>query len=420
MTTRPCVRLAAWAGVHFGAALLLALAMPLRAGATTAQQVSTGQNHSCALTDTGAVLCWGSNFEGRLGDGSGMDSAVPTPVSALGSGVLTLGAGVAHSCAVDAGGGAWCWGRGGGGQLGDGSTSDSDVPVAVSGLPGGLTAVSAGYAHSCGLTALGGVLCWGLNDDGELGDGTNSDSSTPVAVTGLASGVAEISVGDQHSCALTDTGAMLCWGSDLSGQLGNGAGGDSNVPVAVSGLGSGVEAIAAGGTFSCAVLSGGEVRCWGSNAYGQLGDGVIASSDVPVTVSGVSSSATSIATGYGFACAGATSGGVQCWGRGDQGQLGDGNGTDSSSPVAVSGLTAGIRSLSANGFHACAATTAGALRCWGSNDLGQLGDGSTGGTSNVPVAVVGFEVPAVPAVGAPALLVLVAGLAAVARRRLRY
>ena len=124
------------------AALLLASAFARDAAAATAQRVDAAQNHTCALSGTGAVLCWGSNYEGRLGDGSGMDSAVPTPVSGLGAGVLALGAGTAHTCAVDAGGAAWCWGRGGRGQLGNDSFAESEVPVAVTGLSEGLVDVA--------------------------------------------------------------------------------------------------------------------------------------------------------------------------------------------------------------------------------------------------------------------------------------
>jgi len=417
MSTRPRSLTAMWTAVYLGAALLFSSATPQCVDAAIAQQVSAGQNHTCALTDTGAVLCWGSNFEGRLGNGTGLDSAVPTGVSGLAGGALALGVGVAHSCAVDASNGIWCWGRGGAGQLGDGAAIDSNAPVAVSNLPGGVESITAGYAHSCAVTSGGGVLCWGLNDDGQLGDGTNTSSPLPVAVIGLGSGVVAVSAGDGSTCALTSTGAVLCWGSDLQGRLGNGGGGDSNVPVAVAGLASGVAAISNGSDSACAVLDSGEVRCWGSNEFGTLGDDVIASSDVPVTIAGVSSDATSVAVAYDHVCVGTASGGVQCWGRGDMGQLGDGNGTGSTVPVQTSAPSGGVVSLSALGFHTCAVATSGAIWCWGVNDTGQIGSGGTSPQSP-PVQVVGFEVPAIPALEPASWLLLSGVLVGIARRRL--
>ena len=140
-----------------------------------------------------------------------------------------------------------CWGHNGTGGLGDGTTTDRTSPVQVSGLSSGVVAIAAGGVHTCALSNAGGVSCWGRNFNGQLGDGTTIDRTIPVPVSGLSSGVAAIAAGDSHTCALTDAGAMKCWGANSSFQLGDGSGSQRTTPVAVSGLSSGVAAMAAGG-----------------------------------------------------------------------------------------------------------------------------------------------------------------------------
>ncbi|ACL23604.1 RCC1 domain-containing protein [Chloroflexus aggregans] len=339
--------------------------------------IAAGGWHTCARTSSGGVWCWGGNYRGQLGDGTTTDRSTPVAVSGLPSEVTAIAAGDAHTCARMSSGEVWCWGGNNYGQLGDGSYTDSSTPVAVSGLPSGVTAIAAGGVHTCALTGSGGVRCWGANYSGQLGNGLTFGRSTPGAVSGLPSGVTAIAAGDYHTCALTGSGGVWCWGGNYSGQLGDGTTTARSTPVAVSGLPSGVETIAAGDYHTCALMSSGGVRCWGHNDRGQLGDGTTTARSTPVAVSGLPSGVTAIAAGRLHTCARTSSGGVWCWGDNSDGQLGDGSFTDSSTPVAVSGLASGVETIAAGGWHTCALTGSGGVWCWGRNNSGQLGDGST-------------------------------------------
>jgi alpha-tubulin suppressor-like RCC1 family protein len=264
--------------------------------------IAAGNWHTCALTATGGVKCWGYNEYGQLGDGSTTDRTTPVDVSGLTSGVAAIAAGNWHTCALTATGGVKCWGLNGSGQLGDGGggvpcnegySACRLTPTPVSGLGSGVTALAAGAWHTCALTTAGGVLCWGSNWYGQLGDGTTEDRLTPTPVSGLTSGVAALAAGAGHTCARTTAGALLCWGWNGRGQLGDGGGGvPCNegysacrlTPTPVSGLGSGVTALAAGNSHTCALTEVGGVKCWGLNWLGQLGDGTTEDRLTPVDV----------------------------------------------------------------------------------------------------------------------------------------
>jgi alpha-tubulin suppressor-like RCC1 family protein len=358
--------------------------------ALAAVAIAAGDAHTCALTVGGGVLCWGDNQFGQLGNNTTTDSPTPVAVSGLGSGVTAISSHGQHTCALT-GGGLFCWGYNGAGELGDNSTVDSHIPVAVWGLGSGVSSVSAGFVHTCAVTNAGGAQCWGFNQDGELGDNATSQSNVPAPVSGLGSGVASVAAGGDHTCALTSTGGVQCWGYNGDGQLGNDtieSVVNSAVPVAVSGLGSGVAAIAAGSQQTCALVAGG-VQCWGENTWGELGDNSINDSPVPIAVQGLGSGVAAVAGGGHHTCALTNAGGVECWGNNGNGQLGNNSTTDSGVPVAVSGLASNVSAVSGGGDHACALTAAGSVLCWGSNGNGQLGNNSTT-DSPVPVAVVGF------------------------------
>ena len=363
--------------------------------------IAPGGYHTCALTRAGGVKCWGWNYHGQLGEGTNKDRPTPVDVSGLSSGVSAIAVGGAHTCALISAGGVKCWGANSTGQLGNGTQTDSLTPVDVSGLSSGVSAIAVGGAHTCALTSAGGVKCWGANSTGQLGNGTQTDSLTPVDVSGLSSGVTAIATGDAHTCALTSAGGVKCWGLNEHGELGNATVGYCDLgqeeqfkcsltPVEVSGLSSGVTAMATGDAHTCALTSAGGVKCWGGNGFGQLGDGSTAARFAPVDVSELSSGVGAIAAFADQTCALLAGGGIRCWGDNSSGELGNGTRTDwptpTTAPVDVSGLSSGVSAIAVGGAHTCALTAAGGVKCWGGNDKGQLGNGAEGDAST-PVEV---------------------------------
>jgi alpha-tubulin suppressor-like RCC1 family protein len=307
--------------------------------------IAAGANHTCALTTGGGVKCWGRNSHGQLGDGTTTTRLTPVDVSGLTSGVaaIAIGGGYhtaerSHTCALTIGGGVKCWGHNAFGQLGDGTTTTRLTPVDVSGLTSGMAAIAAGDHHTCALTTGGGVKCWGNNGAGQLGDGTTTQRSTPVDVSGLVSGVTAIAADRYHTCALTTGGGVKCWGHNEWGQLGDGTTTTRLTPVDVSGLTSGVAAVAAGAYHTCALTMGGGVKCWGYNGSGQLGDGSMTNRLTPVDVSGLASGAAAVAAGGSHTCALTTGGQAKCWGSDTYGQLGIGTITYRTTPVNVVGF----------------------------------------------------------------------------------
>ena len=343
------------------------------------------QAHTCALADGGAVLCWGSDQAGQLGLGVPRERAVPVDVTGLTGPVAAISAGGDHTCAVSIDGDVKCWGVNRYGQLGNGTLRQSSTPLAVVGLASqGVTAIAAGggyvHEHTCAVTAQGGVQCWGANGFGELGNGTSGDyAPVPTQVVGLTAGVVSVVAGAWHTCALTSAGGVMCWGYNSWGQLGDGSNVDRAAPVAVPGLAANVTAITAGGNHTCAVMAGGGVKCWGANWAGQLGDGTTEGRSSPIDVPGLSGIA-AITAGMRHTCALTTAGTVKCWGENEDGQLGDGTTSDRHSPTDVAHLDQRVTAIAASRGIAqgstCALTVDGALKCWGDNSTGQLGDGT--------------------------------------------
>ena len=249
--------------------------------------------------------------------------------------------------------------------------------------------VSGGASHTCGVTTTGAAYCWGSNDRGQLGDNTRIDRSVPTAVSGGFT-FASVSAGYNHSCGVTTTGAAYCWGNNDVGGLGDGSYTDSNVPVAVSG-GHTFASVGTGLSYSCGLTTAGAAYCWGYNGAGALGDGsgFSGNSNVPVAVSGGHTFA-SLTTGFSHSCGVTTTGAAYCWGNNDYGDLGDGTTNHRNVPSLVVGGP--FASVSAGHFHTCWVSIAGAAYCSGFNGFGQLGNGTTtdNSTANpVPVPVLG-------------------------------
>jgi alpha-tubulin suppressor-like RCC1 family protein len=388
-------------------------APPAAAASSHATLIAAGNAHACAIRG-GKAYCWGANANGQLGNGSAISSSVPVPVytgGVLAGRTLTqIVAGFSFTCALDTSGAGYCWGLASSGQLGNNSTTQSLVPVAVStsGVLAGktLTQITAGNAHACALDASGSAYCWGANGTGQLGNGSTTRSLVPVAVTtsGVLAGktLTQIAGGPGHTCALDSAGAASCWGANGNGQLGNSSTTQSLVPVAVTTSG-----VLAGktltqistdenGMFTCALDSGGAAYCWGAASFGQLGNGGVSSvPGVPVAVvtTGVlaGKTLTQIATGSGSACAVGSTGAAYCWGQGVNGELGNGLAANSTTPVAVttSGALSGktLTQVSLGTNFACALDAAGSAYCWGLNSSGQLGNPATAGHFLVPTAV---------------------------------
>jgi alpha-tubulin suppressor-like RCC1 family protein len=285
------------------------------------------------------VKCWGYNKNGELGNGKTADSSLPVEVSGLSNGVAAIGTKEDHTYAVTADGSVACWGYNQFGQLGDGTHISRSVPVAVQGLSGQAALVAAGWGHTCVLTAAGGVRCWGNNEFGQLGYGQEAfERLAPVVIPELQSGVIGLSAAGGQTCALSTGGAVRCWGNNIYGQLGDGTSEIRRSPIAIEGLEQGVGKVAAGWNHTCAVMGGGEVRCWGWNYYAQLGDETKAAQSRPVNVRRLMEDAADIALGWAHTCAVTAAGGVKCWGRNDSGQLGDGTNLDSIVPLSIVGL----------------------------------------------------------------------------------
>jgi alpha-tubulin suppressor-like RCC1 family protein len=354
------------------------------------EPVSAGREHTCALQPSGTVLCWGDNSTAQLGDGS-VNSGITTAVvvSRL-TDAIALSAGAFHTCALKAGGSVACWGSNSNGQLGRGNSiitpGPGVVPDLSPGLVRGLTdavAISAGSAHTCALKASGGVACWGFNDSGTLGNGTTTQSLVPVDVVDLKNAVA-ISAGNAHTCALKADRTLACWGWNNSGQLGIGAislGGYKDTPTPVLGLTDTV-AISAGFNHTCALKANGSAACWGNNTSGEVGDNTTLTRVITTAVIGLTDAVAINAGGNetggqyrGRSCALKANGSAVCWG--DKGYAGSGNGQVQAIPTAVAGLT-DTAAISMGGDHTCALKASGAVACWGNHVVGQLGDGTFG------------------------------------------
>ncbi len=349
--------------------------------------VAAAQAHSCVVTSGGGVSCWGLNTLGQLGNGTTVNSTTPVSVTGLPGAAISISAAGDSTCALTGADTVWGWGDNSSGQLVNGTFAPSSVPVEVLDASGsaplsGVAAISVGENHACAVTTDGAALCWGDNSKGQLGSETSAASNLPVRVPGLARGASTIAAGPYFTCAVTTEGGASCWGAGAAGQLGNGTTADSTTPsVVLDTTGnaplSGVVTISAGNEFACALKNDGAMNCWGANNAGQLGNAAAgAQLDLPVQVLDETAQApltgvAAISSAQNGTCAVTASGTTICWGANNSG-----------APATVSGFVA--EAIAVGSSHTCAVSKPGAVLCWGLNSSGQLGNGSTA-SSATPV-----------------------------------
>ena len=351
--------------------------------------LSSGYSHSCSIESNNQVYCWGTGTSGQLGNGSSVNSTTavavtnPTGVSSWKS----LSLGNSHSCGIANNDQAYCWGFGTNGELGNGSTIHKNTPTAVTN-PSGVSswkALSTGAQHTCGIADNDQAYCWGRGAEGRLGNGSTAQQNLPVAVTN-PTGVSSwkiINSGIYHNCAVADTDQAYCWGYGADGQLGNGSNTQQNLPTAIT-IPTGVsswESFSLGIIHSCGIADTGQAYCWGNGFQSQLGNGTTGTYTTPSLVTNPAnvSSWKSLAISESHSCGIADNNQAYCWGRGANGRLGNGTTTDSSLPLLVTNPTGTTtwEILSAGVHHSCGTADDSKTYCWGYGAQSQLGTGST-------------------------------------------
>lgn len=357
------------------------------------QSLSAKQDSTCVVTSAGFVNCWGANDFGQLGDGT-TQSFKNTPVTVSNiSGVKQVAMGYNHACAITQTGSVSCWGDNNNGQLGDGTQTQRLQATAVVGLSAKVTQLALSYNSSCALLETGDIQCWGSNTQGELGVGQAvvpvQSLSPKTLILGSSLKAKKIVAGNHHLCAISQNDALFCWGANDLGQLGiNSAATKIYQPTLLS-LAGNVQQVGAGFSHTCAATST-TVSCWGDNSFAQLGNNSSGVTPVlsPVTVLNISAPIDNFALGKDHSCAVTTDNKTYCWGSRQAGQTAqtvDDTQRDTQATL-VTGLT-GKRALSAGDFHTCSIEDNSVVKCWGKNDLGQLANGSSAQQSATPVTL---------------------------------
>jgi alpha-tubulin suppressor-like RCC1 family protein len=353
--------------------------------------MAAGAFHNCAVVG-GQGYCWGENESGQLGTGGTADSHSPVAVAGLNADVVQFALGEQHSYALHSDGIVHCWGY----PEMIGQSDGSYLPVDVPDLEAGAISIDSQFWHSCAVMSGATVKCWGYNGDRQLGgDCGLTMCAAPIEAGGLTEPVLSVAVGRRHTCVLTEVGGVECWGHNHFGYLGNGTTTPSASPVGVSGLIGGVEAVAAGTFNSCALTTSGGVKCWGLDidiTQSELNQSIYNTFLEPVDIPGLESGVTAIALGDFHGCALMAVGGVKCWGNDESGQLGDGGASapSTSVPVSVVDLPGPAIAIAAGALHTCAIVEGAGAVCWGANSSGQLGDG-TNVQSSTPVNVADWD-----------------------------
>ena len=340
-------------------------------------RLAAGDYHTCFLSPSGRVSCWGWNQFGQAGEKPDTENSLPGNSLDL-QGIVQLSAGAYHTCAVDAEHRVYCWGRNNMGQLGDGTYKDTYIPVQVIGLESAnITDVASGSFHTCAYEAGGRAWCWGSNRDGKLGTGSSElTSPAPVRVPKPVANVISLSAGATFTCAVGEDGKNWCWGNGSFGQTGIKLLKSSAVPQETENDIPGTIQFTSGWFHTCVLTNSGHIACWGKNYEGALGNSSTVSRGLAAYVTGISGKkdVRLLAAGGRSTCAVLDIGQLYCWGKNDYGQAGIGNTSDLLLPFEVTTLTGKhIISLTVGASHVCALTDASELFCWGANDHYQLG-----------------------------------------------
>jgi alpha-tubulin suppressor-like RCC1 family protein len=342
--------------------------------------VSAGDSHTCGVRSNGKLYCWGADYAGQVGDGSNDGDGAPYPrrIGAF-EDWSAVSAGGSHTCGIRHGGKLYCWGGDYTGQIGNGNGYDSNVisPKRIGSLED-WSNVSAGRLHTCGVRKNGKLYCWGMDINGQVGDGDgSSDKSAPVRI-GTHEDWSTVDAGSDHTCGVRTNGKLYCWGWDNLGQVGDGNGGSDTRVTAPRRIGTLEDwsKVSTGAIHSCGIRHGGKLYCWGNDGNGQIGDG---GSDkdksAPVRV-GTFEDWSNVSAGIIHTCGIRTNGRLYCWGNDSKGQLGDGflQHDGATGPRRI-GTFEDWSKVSAGAAHTCGVRKNGKLYCWGSDDEAQIGNG---------------------------------------------
>ena len=408
--------------IFITACMYLAVPSPVRVRANVSisaidptGRIAAGDKHTCAIAVDNTIWCWGDNTYKQLGSSSFPDelSLLPVQTTAL-PGLRTakrIVAGANHTCVLATDGTVWCWGQNGNGNLGDGAFSNLGNPVQVL-LGETAVMIAAGGSTTCAALSDDRLKCWGKGNSGQIGNNAVLLSNgTPVYVSSVPAyfTVAHLEIGNTHSCAISAVGVAWCWGQFTNGRLGTTGLSNAVTPSATASLGSTASEVAAGGAHTCALLSTGSVTCFGNNNMGQLGQVLATASSSSPTLVALASSATHVAAGGQFTCALLSTATVHCFGDNASGQLGSSvAGSVRETAAVVTGLTGTVVDVTTGTSHACAVMSTGEVRCWGLNDFGQLGIGSQSNVSSATAIASLNVVPTttIPITAAPTTVAL--------------
>lgn len=355
-------------------------------------KVFTGamSSHVCALPNSNQLYCWGNNESGQLGigvTGHQYDATTPQAIdSTTQYQIVSLGS--QHTCALTVAGQIKCWGANFQGQIGNGTQSPAVVNPTTIDLSTSYKFVTAGSEHSCGITTAGKLKCWGYNFRGELGDGTNNLSSIPISID-AGENYISVSAGQDFTCAVTANGQLKCWGDGAYRKLGTGNTANQSLPTNID-IGTKYVEVNVGGSHACALTESHQIKCWGRNSHGQVGNGLQNGADVSTPeLIDASTQYVTIGVGYVHTCGLTQNQQIKCWGLNNIGQMGN-------NAVPVNNYLPGLVSggglylkIAIASYSACALTTNNSLFCWGDNQNGQLGSGNKV-DSPIPIAVLGI------------------------------